>query len=80
MPPPAPKRRAVDLTPLEEHAAKVKLRSGIVLSETKKKSVSLPLEFFVQESDNYFRAIRRELQDALQEGVILIERHQVTLI
>jgi len=34
----------------------------------------------VQESDNYFRAIRQELQDALQEGVILIERHQVTLI
>jgi hypothetical protein len=34
----------------------------------------------LQESDDYFRAIRRELQEALQEGVILIERQQVTLI
>lgn len=34
----------------------------------------------VQESDDYFRAIRQELQEALQEGVILIERQQVTLI
>jgi hypothetical protein len=34
----------------------------------------------VQESDDYFDAIRQELQDALQEGVILIERQQVTLI
>jgi hypothetical protein len=34
----------------------------------------------VQEADDYFRAIRQELQDALQEGVILIERQQVTLI
>ena len=34
----------------------------------------------VQESDGYFRSMRRELQEALLEGVILIERHQVTLI
>ncbi len=34
----------------------------------------------VQESDDYFRAIRRELEAALCEGVILIERLQVTLI
>ena len=34
----------------------------------------------IQESDDYFHAIRRELQEALQEGVILIERQQVTLI
>ncbi len=34
----------------------------------------------IQESDDYFRAIRHELQEALQEGVILIERQQVTLI
>jgi hypothetical protein len=34
----------------------------------------------VQEADDYFHALRRELQDALQEGVILIERQQVTLI
>jgi hypothetical protein len=34
----------------------------------------------VQESDDYFRALRRELQEALQEGVILVERHVVTLI
>jgi hypothetical protein len=34
----------------------------------------------VQESDDYFRLLRQELQEALQEGVILIERQQVTLI
>ena len=34
----------------------------------------------VQESDDYFRAISQELQDALGEGVILIERQHVTLI
>jgi hypothetical protein len=34
----------------------------------------------VQEADDYFRALRRELQEALREGVILIERQQVTLI
>jgi hypothetical protein len=34
----------------------------------------------VQEADDYFRALRQELQEALQEGVILIERQQVTLI
>jgi hypothetical protein len=165
---------------MEEHAAKVKLRTGIVLAETRKRTVSLPRESFVpivqaevgtpipllvhryrllvpiaqvirdstrvvrramvatdedidtirdalirhfggvtvlhqppapafgvgardptdvpgtleqnehvafevyaapvQESDDYFRAVRRELQEALQEGVILIERQRVTLI
>jgi hypothetical protein len=44
-----------------------------------------PLAFEVyaaplQESDDYFCAIRRELREALQEGVILIERQQVTLL
>jgi hypothetical protein len=34
----------------------------------------------IQESDDYFRALRKELEEALQEGVILIERQQVTLI
>jgi hypothetical protein len=34
----------------------------------------------VQEADDYFRALRLELQEALLEGVILIERQQVTLI
>jgi hypothetical protein len=180
MPPPSPKRRPVDLTPLEAHAAKVKLRTGIVLPETRKKSLSLRRESFVpvlqaevgsplpllvhryrvlvpiaqiiresaqafrrlvvatntdidtvrdalirhfggvtvlhqppspasgigardpanvggtleqnehvafevyaapvQESDDYFRAMRQELEEALEEGVILIERQQVTLL
>jgi hypothetical protein len=34
----------------------------------------------VQDADNYFSVLRRELEDALQEGVILIERQQVTLV
>jgi hypothetical protein len=34
----------------------------------------------VPESDEYFRALRRELQEALREGVILIERQEVTLV
>jgi hypothetical protein len=34
----------------------------------------------VQEADDYFRLIREELEEALGEGVILIERQQVTLI
>lgn len=34
----------------------------------------------IHASDEYFRVVRRELEDALGEGVILIERHQVTLI
>ncbi len=34
----------------------------------------------VQDSDDYFRVLRNVLQQALQEGVILIERQQVTLI
>ena len=47
MPPPSPKRRPVSLAALEEHAATVKLRTGIVLPETKKQTVSLPRESFV---------------------------------
>lgn len=34
----------------------------------------------LQESDDYFRALRRELQEALGEGVILIERQELTLL
>jgi hypothetical protein len=34
----------------------------------------------VQESDDYFRALRKELEEALLEGVILIERQEVTLL
>jgi hypothetical protein len=34
----------------------------------------------IHASDEYFRAVRRELEDALGEGVILIERQHVTLI
>jgi hypothetical protein len=34
----------------------------------------------IHASNEYFRAVRRELQDALGEGVILIERQEVTLI
>ena len=180
MPPASPQRRPVDLALLEEHAATVKLRTGIALPGARKKTVSLPRESFVpivqaevgapvpqlvhryrllvpiaeiirdatqavrrvviatdadiftirdalirhfggvtvlhqppapasgigardpanvagtleqnehvafevyaapvQESDDYFRTLRRELQEALQEGVILIERQQVTLL
>src|SRR5262245_42992285 len=180
MPPPSPKRRPVDPAPLEGHAAKVKLRTGILLAEARKKTVSLPGESFapgvqaeggtsvpllvhryrllvpvaqviresaqvvrhaavateadiytlrdafirhfggvtvlhqppapafgvgardpaevagtleqnehiafevyaapLHEADDYFRALRQELQDALQEGVILVERLQVTLL
>src|SRR2546430_2376916 len=47
MPSPAPQRRPVDVTRLEEHASRVKLRAGIVLPESQKKSVSLPRESFV---------------------------------
>lgn len=31
-------------------------------------------------SDQYFRALRDELQDALAEGVILIERQDVIMV
>jgi hypothetical protein len=37
----------VDLSVLERHAAKVKLRPGVVLPETKRKTVSLPRDVFV---------------------------------
>lgn len=177
---PSPNRRPVELTLLDGHAARMKLRAGVVLPDSKKKTVSLPRDTFVpilqadvggpvsvtvfryrllvpiaqiiretvhqarrvlvaseediftirnalirhfggvtvlhqppapafgvgardpsnvsntleqnehiafevyaapvQESDDYFRVLRSELQNALQEGVILIERQQVTLI
>jgi hypothetical protein len=34
----------------------------------------------LQESDDYFRTLRKELQEALAEGVILIERQEVVLV
>ncbi len=180
MPGPSRQRRLVDLTPLDAYAMRMKLRAGIVLPETKKKTVSLPRDSFVpilqadvgsavsvsvyryrllvpiaqiiresaheirrvpiatdadiftirnalirhfggvtvlhqppapafgvgardpsnvletleqnehiafevyaapvQEADDYFRALRGELEEALREGVILIERQLVTLI
>ena len=180
MPPPPPQRRPVDVTALEEHAARMKLRAGVVVPEAKRKTVSLPRESFVpllqadvgspvstsvsryrffvpvaqiiresaravrrvevataediytlrntlirhfggvtvlhqppapafgvgardpldvagtleqnehvafevyaapvQEADDYFRALRRELEAALLEGVILVEKQQVTLL
>lgn len=33
----------------------------------------------IHASDEYFRAVRRELEQALSEGVILVERQRVTL-
>jgi len=180
MPGASSQRRPVDLTPLDAHAARMKLRAGVDLSNSKKKTVSLPRDAFVpilqadvgssvsvsvyryrllvpvaqiiresaheyrrvlvateediftlrnalirhfggvtvlhqppapafgvgardpsnvtntleqnehiafeiyaapvQDSDDYFRVLRNVLQQALQEGVILIERQQVTLI
>jgi hypothetical protein len=180
MPPLSPKRRPVDVAALETAAARMKLRTSVVLPATKKKAVSLPRDSFVpvlqadvgssvsisvyryrllipivqvvqesahsvrrleiateadvftirsalichfggvtvlnrppapafgigardplnvadtleqnehvafevyaapvQEADDYFRTLRQELQQALQEGAILIERQQVTLI
>jgi hypothetical protein len=177
---PSPQRRAVDLKPLEDRAARMKLRAGVILPETKKKTVTLPRDSFVpllqadigsavsvfvhryrllvpiaqiiresihevrrvsiatdediftirnalirhfggvtvlhqppapafgigardpskvtetleqnghiafevyaapvQEADDYFRSLRAELEAALREGVILLERQQVTLI
>ncbi len=47
MPARSPKRRPVDLASLEEHAAKVKLRSGVVLPESRKRNVTLPRDAFV---------------------------------
>jgi hypothetical protein len=34
----------------------------------------------IHESDDYFRTLRKELQEALGEGVILIERQEIVLI
>jgi hypothetical protein len=34
----------------------------------------------LQESDDYFRTLRKELQEALGEGVILIERQEIVLV
>lgn len=180
MPSPSSQRRPVDLTSLDSHAARMKLRAGVILSDTKKKTVSLTRDGFVpilqadvgsslsvsvycyrllvpvaqiiresahevrrilvateddiftirnvlirhfggvtvlhqppapafgvgardpsnvtntleqnehiafevysapvQDSDDYFRSLRNELRVALREGVIPIERQQVTLI
>jgi hypothetical protein len=33
----------------------------------------------VREADAYFRALRAELEEALAEGVILVDRHEVWL-
>jgi hypothetical protein len=180
MPGPSPERQPVDLAPLEQHATKVKLRSGLVLPAMRRKTVSLPRDSFVpviqaeigtpipllvhryrlllpitqivresastvrrilvatasdidtirdsltrhfggvtvlhqppaaasgigardpadvvrtlehsehvafevyaapvQESDDYFRTMRHQLEEALREGVIFVERQQVTLV
>jgi hypothetical protein len=53
------------------------------VAETLEQNEHLAFEVYaapIQESDDYFSALRHELQDALQEGVILIERQQVTLL
>jgi len=53
------------------------------LAETLEENEHAAFEVYaapVQESDDYFRALRRELQEALGEGVILIERQVVTLL
>src|SRR5437016_1761303 len=47
MPPSLPKRRPVDVTVLEAHTVRMKLRAAVLLPETKKKTVSLPREAFV---------------------------------
>jgi hypothetical protein len=47
MPLPSSKRRPVDVASLEEHAARMKLRSGIHLPETRKRTVALPRQEFV---------------------------------
>lgn len=53
------------------------------VSGTSEKKLHVSFEVYaapVKESDDYFRALRRELEEALCEGVLLIERHEVTLI
>ena len=53
------------------------------VAETTEHNLHVSFEVYaapVPESDEYFRALRRELQEALLEGVILIERQEVTLI
>jgi hypothetical protein len=47
MPPPPPQRRPVNVTALEEHATRRKLRAGVVLPEAKRKTLSLARESFV---------------------------------
>jgi len=34
----------------------------------------------LRQSDDYFQALQRELQDALGEGLILVERQDVVLL
>ena len=53
------------------------------VAETTEHNLHVSFEVYaapVPESAEYFRALRRELQEALLEGVILIERQHVTLI
>ena len=47
MPPPSPQRRPVDLASLEQHTAKVKLRTAVLLPEVRRRTVSFPRESFV---------------------------------
>jgi hypothetical protein len=47
MPSPTSPRRPVDLTPLDAHPSKMKLCAGVVLSDTRKRTISLPRDVFV---------------------------------
>jgi hypothetical protein len=51
--------------------------------ETEEENEHIAFEVYaapLQESDDYFRALRKELQQALGEGVILIQRQEVMLL
>jgi len=53
------------------------------VSETLEENEHTTFEVYaapLQESDDYFRTLRKELQEALGEGVILIERQEIVLI
>ncbi len=58
-------------------------RDPLDLAGTREQNEHVIFEVYaapVHASDEYFRAVRRELEAALGEGVILIERQLVTLI
>jgi hypothetical protein len=58
-------------------------RDPMNITATLERNENLAFEVYaaaIQDADDYFRALRLELEGALQEGVILIERQQVTLI